>query len=238
MDELQRSQAHWPVLLNRLQQRLSYRFVQAQRLEEALTHRSFGQPHSERLEFLGDAVVNLVVAQWVFERFPGLDEGGLSRIRASLVCKATLTDIALSLDLGEYLRVGAGEKRSRSPSRSSLLADTLEACIGAVYLDGGLAAARQLIHLIMSDRLMQIDPGALIKDHKTRLQEQLQRQKLTIPTYTILARHGEDHEQEFEVRCDVHALSLQAVGRGPNKRQAEQAAAAKLLEAWQIRGQR
>ena len=237
MDELQRSQTHRPFLLKQLQERLSYRFHEVHRLEEALTHRSFGQPHNERLEYLGDAVLGLLIAQTLFESFPKLDEGSLSRIRASLVCEATLTEIASALNFGEYLRLGAGEKRNLAQARGSLLADSLEACLGAVYLDGGLPSAKALVDRLFQQRIEQIDPAAVAKDPKTRLQERLQRQKLTVPQYTIIAIHGEDHAQEFEVRCEVQALALHGLGRGSNKRQAEQLAAARLLAAWDMRSQ-
>jgi ribonuclease-3 len=237
MDEFQRPQAHWPLLLARLQERLAYQFAHIQWLEEALTHRSYGQPHSERFEFLGDAVLNLLIAQQLFERFPKLDEGSLSRTRASLVRESTLADIAGTLDLGAYIRLGEGERRNQARARPSLLADTFEACLGAIFQDGGIAAAKAFVTSVFKDRIDQMDPLILAKDHKTQLQEQLQRQKLPIPTYSIVAQYGQSHAQEFEVRCQVNALDLQAIARGANKRQAEQAAAAKLLKAWQARKQ-
>ena len=238
MDEFQRSQAHWPVLLTRLQERLSYRFTHIQWLEEALTHRSYGQPHNERFEFLGDAVLNLLIAQQLFERFPKLDEGSLSRTRASLVRESTLAELAKSLDLGNYVRLGEGERKNQAWARASMLADTFEACLGAIFRDGGIASAKVFVDSVFKNHIDQIDPLILAKDHKTQLQEQLQRQRLAIPRYSIVAQHGQAHAQEFEVRCEVEALDLQAVARGASKRQAEQAAAAIVLERWQARHQR
>ena len=237
MDEFQRPQAHWPLLLAQLQERLAYRFAHIHWLEEALTHRSYGQPHNERFEFLGDAVLNCLIAQQLFERFPKLDEGSLSRTRASLVRESTLSDIAGSLNLGAYVRLGEGEQRNQGRARPSLLADTFEACLGAMFQDGGFIAAKSFVASVFKERIDHIDPLILAKDHKTQLQEQLQRQKLPIPTYSIVAQYGQAHAQEFEVLCEVHALDLQAIARGTSKRQAEQAAAAMLLSAWQVRRQ-
>lgn len=238
MDELQRSQAHWPVLLDRLQTRLAYRFGNLQWLHDALTHRSYGQPHNERLEFLGDAVLNLLIAQQLFERFPKLDEGSLSRARASLVRESCLADVARTLELGQYLRIGEGERRNGAHERSSLLADTFEACLGAIYQDGGLAAAEGFLDSVFRSRLDELDPQCLAKDHKTQLQEQLQQQKIATPVYSIIARYGQAHEQEFEVRCAIESLDVHASARGASKRQAEQAAAALVLDALQQRRRR
>lgn len=235
MDELQRSQAHWPLLLDQLQESLDYRFIHLHWLEEALTHRSYGQPHNERFEFLGDAVLNLLIAQQLFERFPKLDEGSLSRMRASLVRESSLADIGKSLDLGTYVRVGEGERRNQAQARASLLADTFEACLGAIFHDGGMSSAKAFIAKRFNAHLDALDPMTLLKDPKTQLQEQLQHHKLPIPHYSVVAQCGQAHAQEFEVCCAVDALDLRALGRGRSKRQAEQAAAAKVLDAWRLR---
>ncbi|NCZ75798.1 MAG: ribonuclease III, partial [Betaproteobacteria bacterium] len=193
---------------------------------------------NERLEFLGDAVLNLLIAQQLFERFPKLDEGSLSRARASLVRESCLADVARTLELGQYLRIGEGERRNGAHERSSLLADTFEACLGAIYQDGGLAAAAGFLDSVFRSRLVELDPQCLAKDHKTQLQEQLQQQKIATPVYSIIARYGQAHEQEFEVRCAIESLDVHASARGASKRQAEQAAAALVLDALQQRRRR
>ncbi|HEY8538749.1 MAG TPA: ribonuclease III [Steroidobacteraceae bacterium] len=198
--------------------------------EAALTHRSAGSPHNERLEFLGDAVLNCVVAKLVFSEFGAADEGDLSRFRASLVSGDALAVIAQEINLGDQLRLGSGELKSGGFRRKSILADALEALFGAIYLDGGFEAAEQVIERLFVPRLDRLPTAAELKDPKTRLQEALQAQGLPLPTYTVEAVTGEAHNQTFEVSCTVNALGLRTVATGPSRRRAEQAAAQMLLD--------
>jgi ribonuclease-3 len=206
--------------------RLGHPFRRPALLAQALTHRSFGAVHNERLEFIGDAVLDCVVAAILYERFPALPEGDLSRIRAHLVRRDTLARLARALDLGRALRVGDGEQRSGGVDRASTLADALEAVFGAVFLDGGFDAARAAIIAVYGDDLATLAPTALGKDPKTRLQEWLQARKLPVPAYVVVAAAGEAHAQSFTVECRVAALGEAASGSGTSRRAAEQAAAA------------
>ncbi|HEY6644890.1 ribonuclease III [Povalibacter sp.] len=200
-------------------------------LEAALTHRSAGGPHNERLEFLGDAILNCVVAQLVFQEFAAADEGDLSRFRASLVSGEALAVIALEIDLGHHVRLGSGELKSGGFRRKSILADALEALFGAIYLDGGFDAASRVIERLFMPRMDKLPSAAELKDPKTRLQEAVQAQGLPLPTYTVESISGEAHNQIFEVSCSVELLALRAVGVGPSRRRAEQAAASEVLNA-------
>ncbi len=211
--------------LDRLQQALGHRFRNVALLEQALTHRSFGQPNNERLEFLGDSILNCVTAIALYERFGQLREGELSRLRASLVCQDALHRVALQLDLGDILRLGEGELKSGGFRRPSILADALEAVFAAVFLDQDFAAAKAVIDRLYAPLLAEIDPKVATKDPKTALQEWLQGRKLPLPTYTTLGVHGEAHAQEFEVACEVHPLKLRTIGRGTSRRAAEQQSA-------------
>jgi ribonuclease-3 len=208
-----------------LQSRLGHPFQQPRLLRQALTHRSYGTPHNERLEFLGDAVLNCVVAALLFERFPGLPEGHLSRLRASLVNQDSLSELAQRLDLGSQLKLGEGELKSGGFRRPSILADALEAILGAVYLDGGFEAAAALVRRLFDDRLQAIDPHTMGKDPKTLLQEHLQGRRLALPRYTVLSIEGEAHDQHFHVECAIPELSIRTLGEGPSRRAAEQSAA-------------
>lgn len=205
--------------------RLGYAFRRPDLLRQALTHRSFGTPHNERLEFVGDAVLNCVVGATLYERFPALPEGDLSRVRAGLVNKDTLARVARRLLLGPEIRLGEGEMKSGGAERSSILADTLEALIGAVFLDGGFDAARDVIVTCYAEVLRDADPAALPKDPKTRLQEWLQARRWPVPEYVVTATSGEPHDQRFTVECRVPGLTIMASGEGSNRRAAEQAAA-------------
>lgn len=216
-----------------LERRIGRRFKDALLLRTALTHRSHSTPHNERLEFLGDSVLNCVVAHLLYERFPELPEGDLSRLRANLVRKDSLHQIAVGLDLGGSLLLGEGELRSGGHQRPSILADAFEAVLGAVYLDAGFDAARELIAGLYADQLASISPGKPIKDAKTRLQEYLQAHRHALPKYTLAATRGEAHAQDFEVHCEIPALDLCTVGSGPSRRHAEQAAAERALERLQ-----
>jgi len=213
-----------------LRERLRYDFRDAAILRHALTHRSFGASHNERLEFVGDAVLNCVVGVELYQRFPSLPEGDLSRVRAALVNQDMLARIARRIDLGNDIRLGEGEQKSGGADRASILADALEAIFGAVFVDGGFDAARQVIVDCYGDDLARADPLALGKDPKTRLQEWLQARKLAVPEYVVIATTGEAHAQSFEVECRIPALGIVANGRGSSRRAAEQAAAESAIE--------
>jgi len=215
--------------------RLGHSFREPALLRQALTHRSYGTPHNERLEFVGDAVLNCVVARALYDRFPDIPEGDLSRARASLVNQDTLAKVARRLGLGDAIRLGEGELRSGGDKRASILADALEAVIGAVFLDGGFDAARAVIDAAYDDILQDADPSALAKDHKTRLQEWLQARRIAVPEYVVLATSGEAHAQRFEVECRIPALGLATAGSGTSRRAGEQAAAAEALRALALR---
>ncbi|CAN5193740.1 ribonuclease III [soil metagenome] len=209
----------------------NYRFRRTELLDQALTHRSAGPDHNERLEFIGDALLNFVIAISVFERRPVDDEGMLSRLRASLVKGSSLAAISAELAVGERLALGAGEQKSGGFRRRSILANALEALLGAVYLDGGFEAAEWCIHRLFADRLEALPDAATLKDAKTRLQEHLQSRGLPLPHYELGPVSGQAHEQTFEVTCIVAALELRERGTGTSRRRAEQAAAARMLEA-------
>ena len=204
---------------------LGHAFRRPQLLEQALTHRSFGATHNERLEFVGDAVLNCAIAVTLFERFPAISEGELSRVRASLVNRDTLARLARELSLGSAIRLGEGEVRSGGGERPSILADALEAIFGAVFVDAGFVAARAVIERVYAAEFFDLDPAALGKDPKTRLQEWLQARRIAVPEYVVVQVSGEAHAQTFTIECRVAALSIVATGGGANRRVAEQAAA-------------
>jgi ribonuclease-3 len=210
---------------------LGYRFTDPALLEAALTHRSAGRTNYERLEFLGDSVLNFVVALLAFRAFPEAPEGDLSRFRAALVSAQRLAEVAGSLELGEQLRLGSGELKSGGFRRDSILADALEAVIGAIYLDGGLDAVSDAVTRLLGSRLAELPSAETLKDPKTRLQEQLQARGLGLPKYVLEEVGGEPHEQWFVASCEAPDLGLRFVGRGSSRRRAEQEAAQKLLEA-------
>ncbi|WP_297529504.1 ribonuclease III [Thiohalobacter sp.] len=215
--------------LESLQAKLGYRFGDPDLLDKALTHRSAGRYNYERLEFLGDAALGLVVAAELFERFPDYREGELSRLRASLVRKTTLAELARELELGEHVRLGSGELKSGGYRRDSILADVLEAILGAVYLDGGFEAARTLVLRLYAERFETLPTAAELKDPKTRLQEFLQARQLELPEYNVIAVHGEPHAQTFDVECHIPALGQRVRASGRSRRKAEQQAAAAML---------
>ena len=219
-----------PMPLSPLESRLRYEFRNAELLRQALTHRSHSSTHNERLEFLGDSVLNCAVAALLFQRFGKLDEGDLSRVRANLVKQQSLYEIAQALNISEGLRLGEGELRSGGFRRPSILADTLEAVLGAIFLDGGFDAAQTVIKRLYVPILDHIDPRTLGKDAKTLLQEYLQGHKIALPTYTVVATHGAAHNQQFEVECTVPKLDVKVSGSGASRRAAEQAAAKKALD--------
>lgn len=209
---------------------LGHAFRRPELLRQALTHRSFGADHNERLEFIGDSILNCAIALALYRRFPQLPEGELSRIRANLVNKDMLCRLARTLDLGSAIRLGEGELRSGGASRPSILADALEAMFGAIFLDGGFDAADAAISRLYGDEIAAIDPTGLAKDPKTRLQEWLQGRKLAVPDYEVVAVRGESHLQTFDIVCRIPALDIAATGSGPSRRAAEQAAAAAAFE--------
>ncbi len=219
-----------PDLLSALQIRLGYAFRDRALLQQATTHRSFSADHNERLEFLGDSVLNLAVAHLLYAQLSQLPEGDLSRVRANLVKQDTLHDLALEIRLPEVIRLGEGELRAGGRKRPSILADALEAVIGAVYLDGGYSAAQALVERLFRNVEIQPQMQAAAKDPKTELQEWLQGRKLALPQYTVMATTGAAHRQTFEVACEVRELRQSQRGMGPSRRAAEQAAAAALLD--------
>jgi ribonuclease-3 len=216
-----------------LQNRLGHTFKDATLLQQALTHRSHSSLHNERLEFLGDSILNCVVASLLFDRYNKIDEGDLSRLRANLVKQQSLYEIAQRLDLSQFLRLGEGELKSGGFRRPSILADTLEALFGAIFLDAGFNAARDVIRSLYIPILDTVDPKTLGKDAKTLLQEYLQGKKIPLPQYNVVATHGAAHNQEFEIECLVPKLEIQVFGTGGSRRAGEQAAAKLALEAVQ-----
>jgi ribonuclease-3 len=222
-----------PTAAGRLQERLAHRFDDPALLARALTHRSFSADHNERLEFLGDSVLNLAVAHILYEALGNLPEGDLSRMRAQLVRQDSLHQLALDLGLPSLLRLGEGEMRSGGQRRPSILADALEAVIGAVYLDGGHDAAHALVRRLFDQVEITPATSAAAKDAKTALQEWLQGRKMKLPQYDVVQILGVAHRQTFEVACVVAQLELRALGQGVSRRAAEQAAAAAMLESLQ-----
>ena len=223
----------WGVMeqsLDGLQERLGYRFKTGTLLVQALTHRSHGKLHNERLEFLGDSVLNCAVAAMLYGRFGRFDEGDLSRLRSNLVKQQALFEIGQSLSLGEFLVLGEGERRSGGLRRPSILADTVEAIMGAIFLDSGFAQAAAVIEKLYEPVLKSVDPKTLGKDAKTLLQEYLQGRRIPLPVYEVVATHGAAHSQVFEVECSIPKLSVRVSGTGGSRRAAEQAAAKLALE--------
>jgi ribonuclease III len=209
---------------------LGYQFKTPALLTQALTHRSFSGINNERLEFLGDSVLNFIVAHQLYLRFPKLPEGDLSRLRAQLVKEATLSEIAFNLNLGDALKLGEGELKSAGWRRPSILADALEAIIGAVYSDGGFATAEALVLKLYAEKLDTIDPKIIDKDAKSQLQEYLQGRKIALPDYNVVSIEGEAHAQIFKMECIIKKLNISTVGEGTSRRVAEQQAAQLALE--------
>jgi ribonuclease-3 len=208
-----------------LQRKLGYSFAQASLLQQALTHRSHSVAHNERIEFLGDSVLNCCIAHQLYQRFGELKEGELSRLRANLVRQATLAELAQHLELGTYLRLGEGELKSGGYRRPSILADGLEALFGAFFLDGGFVAAQGVILGLYASMLERLDPQILGKDPKTLLQELLQARKIPLPQYAVVATQGAAHSQQFQVECQIPQLAIRTTGFGASRRIAEQEAA-------------
>ncbi|MDR2788926.1 MAG: ribonuclease III [Candidatus Accumulibacter sp.] len=219
-----------------LEQAIAYRFVDASLLRTALTHRSHGSPHNERLEFLGDSILDAVIARQLYERFPRISEGDMSRLRANLVRQDTLYQLALSIPLGDHLRLGEGELKSGGASRASILADALEAVFGAVWLDGGFDGVDRVIVRLYENLFAEIVPGKSLKDAKTCLQEYLQGRRLPLPKYALAGTGGEAHAQLFTVVCEIDCLRIRTEGQGGSRRAAEQLAAERVLEKLQADG--
>ena len=213
------------MLNQRLQQALGYTFVRSDLLTQALTHRSYGSLNNERLEFLGDSVLNCSVARALYDEFPDLPEGSLSRLRANLVRQETLAEIAATLKLGDSLRLGEGELKSGGFRRPSILADALESLFGAIFLDAGFEAAQSVVRGLFEPLVAKIDPKASGKDPKTELQEILQSRRLPLPDYRLVGTEGEAHDQNFIVDCVLAKPELNTRGVGKSRRAAEQEAA-------------
>ncbi len=217
-------------LQERLLRRLGYQFSDETLFKQALTHRSASGAHNERLEFLGDAILGMVIAEALFEKFPKTDEGKLSRLRSSLVKGKTLSVIAQEIELGDCLYLGEGEMKTGGYRRGSILADAFEALLGAIYLDSGFETTKSMIVKLYDARLDSISLDSVIKDPKTRLQEWLQSRKVELPVYKLINVSGEAHEQHFEVDCIVQSNSkLRTAGEGSSRRNAEQQAAERML---------
>lgn len=221
--------------LTRLEQSLNYSFKNPSLLQDALTHRSAGSKNNERLEFLGDSILNFVIAAEIFSKYPKLSEGDLSRIRASLVNKDGLFRVATDLKLGNYLTLGSGELKSGGHRRNSILADAVEAILGAVYLDSEFAIVRDLVLMLYQDQLNNVPDPDQLKDAKTRLQEILQSRKYSLPNYDVIDVTGQAHNQQFTVKCIINELDLQTEGKASSRRKAEQQAADKIISLVQAK---
>lgn len=217
--------------LAQLEHAIAYQFKQQALLKQALTHRSYSVQHYERLEFLGDGILNCVAAYLLFNKFPELSEGMLSRLRANLVCQNSLHDIAERLNLGQHLLLGEGEVKSGGRKRPSILADSVESLFGAVLLDGGFDQVQQVIARLYADVIDAINPDTPGKDAKTLLQEYLQSKHLPLPDYVLTNTRGQAHEQTFHIQCSVPALTIETHGAASSRRAAEQVAA---QLAWQV----
>jgi ribonuclease-3 len=221
-----------------LETRLGHTWLNRDLLAQALTHRSYGARNYERLEFLGDGVLNCVVGLMLYQRFPDLPEGRLSRLRANLVNQDSLHDIAQDLHLGKHLRLGEGEMKSGGAQRPSILADALEALLGSALLDAGFDVAQGLVERLFRARIDAINPDQQGKDAKTRLQEWLQPRRMGLPSYTLTDTAGQAHAQTFHVECRIEALKLVTQGQGPSRKAAEQVAAEAAMAALEQPGSR
>ncbi|THE58799.1 ribonuclease III [Vibrio parahaemolyticus] len=216
--------------IDKLERKLGYQFKDAGLINLALTHRSANSKHNERLEFLGDSILSFVIADDLYHRFPKVNEGDMSRMRATLVRGHTLAELGREFDLGDYLKLGPGELKSGGFRRDSILADAVEAIIGAIYLDSDIEKVRSIVLSWYNSRLEAIKPGVSQKDPKTRLQEFLQGRRKPLPIYTVTNIKGEAHNQEFTVECEVAGVDKPVIGKGTSRRKAEQAAAETALE--------
>ncbi|HGJ5855865.1 ribonuclease III [Arsenophonus nasoniae] len=220
--------------IKQLQRKLGYAFKQIELLKQALTHRSASSGHNERLEFLGDSILSFVIANDLYHRFPKVDEGDMSRMRATLVRGNTLAELAREFDLGECLRLGLGELKSGGFRRESILADTIEALIGSIFLDSDIQTTERIVLAWYDTRLIEISPGDKQKDPKTRLQEYLQGRHLPLPSYLVVRVRGEAHDQEFTIHCQVSGIKEPVEGVGSSRRKAEQAAAEQALKILEL----
>lgn len=216
--------------LKRLQQRLNYQFQNAELLRQAMTHRSHGHQNNERLEFLGDSILGFIVSDLLYQHYPDVSEGDLSRLRARLVRGESLAEIARELEFGDALLLGAGEMKSGGHRRDSILADSVEAVIGAIYLDAGFQRCEQWLQRVITPRMEALPPIAQLKDPKTRLQEWLQARKQPVPSYVVARVEGEGHLQRFTVSCTINEPQLTTQGEGRSRRKAEQEAAMQAIE--------
>ncbi|PMO38190.1 ribonuclease III [Vibrio splendidus] len=216
--------------IDKLERKIGYQFNDADLIHLALTHRSAAGKHNERLEFLGDSILSFVIADDLYHRFPKVNEGDMSRMRATLVRGHTLAELGREFELGDYLKLGPGELKSGGFRRDSILADAVEAIIGAAYLDSDTEVVRRIILSWYQSRLESIQPGVSQKDPKTRLQEFLQGRRNPLPVYTVTNIKGEAHNQEFTVECEVAGVDKPVIGKGTSRRKAEQAAAETALE--------
>lgn len=216
--------------ISKLEKMLGYQFEDSEHIYLALTHRSANGKHNERLEFLGDSILSFVIADDLYHRFPKINEGDMSRMRATLVRGHTLAELGREFVLGDYLKLGPGELKSGGYRRDSILADAVEAIIGAIYLDSDIEVVRRIILSWYKTRLDAIEPGVSQKDPKTRLQEFLQGRKKPLPVYTVSNIKGEAHNQEFTVSCGISGMAKPVIGKGTSRRKAEQAAAELALE--------
>ncbi|GAB2903432.1 ribonuclease III [Uliginosibacterium flavum] len=217
-----------------LERALDYHFQRPQLLKQALTHRSFSADNNERLEFLGDSILNMVIAMALYQRFGSLREGDMSRLRAQLVRQDALQHVAELLDLGSFLSLGEGELKSGGHRRPSILADALEAVFGAIYLDAGFEAVKRVVDSLYAEKLADLDPERSLKDPKTSLQEALQARRLPLPQYAMADERGEAHAREFEVHCVIDSLKIRTAGVGATRRIAEQLAAAAALQKLEL----
>ena len=218
---------------NLLSKRLNYQFRDDELLIAAITHRSAGKNNNERLEYLGDAALGFIIAETLYQKFPDISEGELTRLRAFLVRKETLARLAKKLELGQFLKLGIGERKSGGWRRASILANAMEAIIGAIYLDSGYESCKKCILDIYAEQLRDLSPEQLSKDPKTKLQEFLQAKRQELPDYQVITEEGEAHAKTFTVECKVPVLKTSVVASGASKRNAEQAAARKALELLQ-----
>lgn len=221
--------------LRKLEVALGHEFADSSLLSLALTHRSFGSSNNERLEFLGDSILNFLIADALYQQFPACREGDLSRMRSLLVKGETLAELAREFGLGEYLLLGSGELKSGGHRRESILADTVEALIAAIYFDAGMQCCKALVLQWYAARLQAITLDSSHKDAKTQLQEYLQARKQPLPSYELLQTTGSEHQQQFEIACTVSVLKQAVMGSGSNRRNAEQAAAASVLDQLQVK---
>lgn len=221
--------------LSELEQKLGHKFTNTALLAQALTHRSFGVDHNERLEFLGDSILNCCIANMIFGQFPSMPEGELSRMRANLVNQSVLAEISSDLGIGHLLRLGDGELKTGGAQRPSILGDALEAILGAVFLDADFRTATNVVRVLFASRIETIRNAIPVKDAKTGLQEWLQSKHLPLPEYTVKRIEGESHRQLFHVECEVASFGVKAEGSGGSRRVAEQEAAAQVLIALQER---